>query len=329
MENDLISVIVSVYNGEATLKETLNSIIDQTYKHLEIILVNDGSTDNSLEILEKYKQKDSRVVVVNKPNGGLASGRNVGLKVTTGKYICFCDADDMYARDFVKIMHQNIVSDDVDWVSCNRIVFSGNKTFNKPFRLKSGIYEHCDLMDIVIDDGCMSGILVTSNCIKIYKHSIIKEHGIVFDESVITSQDCVFNLCYFLNTQRIKYIDDYIYLCRKSPFTNKKRFEEQDIFGPTEKAIVDICSNEIPNFKEQMRARKVFIALQSILIYSKKYDRKTAVNMTKKILNDKLLKDCYENIKMSELNIYKRVCVFLMRHKMAKTLCFVFIALNQ
>ena len=89
-----ISVIVPIYNVEKYLEKCLGSIINQTYKNLEIICVNDGSTDNSLEILKKYSNQDSRIIIIDKKNGGLSSARNEGLKIATGEFIGFVDSDD-------------------------------------------------------------------------------------------------------------------------------------------------------------------------------------------------------------------------------------------
>lgn len=89
-----LSVIVPVYNVEKYLKECINSIINQTLKDIEIICVNDGSTDNSLKILEELSQLDNRIKIINKENGGLASARNAGMKVASGEYYTFIDSDD-------------------------------------------------------------------------------------------------------------------------------------------------------------------------------------------------------------------------------------------
>lgn len=90
-----VSVVIPIYNVENYLEEALNSIINQTKKELEIILVNDGSTDDSYKIAKEFKKKDSRIILINKKNGGLSSARNAGLKIATSKYIYFFDSDDV------------------------------------------------------------------------------------------------------------------------------------------------------------------------------------------------------------------------------------------
>lgn len=100
--NDLVSVIVPVYNSSSYIKRCVDAIRSQTYSNLEIILVDDGSKDNSLEMMEEYAKEDSRIVVIHKENGGSSSARNAGIARATGKYICFCDSDDYYEKDIVE-----------------------------------------------------------------------------------------------------------------------------------------------------------------------------------------------------------------------------------
>lgn len=108
MKNDVISIVVPVYNVEKYLERCINSIINQTYENIEIILVNDGSTDNSLEICNKYIKKDSRIKLINKQNGGLSDARNVGIDNAIGKYITFVDSDDYIDVDYVEFLYKLI-----------------------------------------------------------------------------------------------------------------------------------------------------------------------------------------------------------------------------
>ncbi len=117
--NELISVIVPVYNVESYLEKCLDSIINQTYSNIEIILINDGSTDSSFEICKKYKKKDKRIILINKKNGGLSSARNAGIEKFTGNYLLFVDSDDYIERDMVEKLYNNIMSNDADISVCN------------------------------------------------------------------------------------------------------------------------------------------------------------------------------------------------------------------
>lgn len=119
MKNELISVIVPIYNTSKYLSKCIDSIINQTYKNLEIILVNDGSTDNSLDICNKYKLIDSRIIIINKDNGGLSSAKNIGLDNHKGRYIAFIDSDDYVDNNFIGELYNNLISTNSDISLCN------------------------------------------------------------------------------------------------------------------------------------------------------------------------------------------------------------------
>ena len=127
-----ISIIVPVYNREKLLEKSLESLLRQEFKDIEIICIDDGSTDGSLEKLQAYASKDKRVKVYHKENGGVSSARNLGLKVATGKYIMFCDSDDEYFPETCKEVHKKIekyspdivMFDYVDNNDKNNILFS-------------------------------------------------------------------------------------------------------------------------------------------------------------------------------------------------------------
>ena len=116
--NDLISVIIPVYNAERFVAQTLDSVLEQTYENWEAILVNDGSTDNSLDILQKYAQKDARFKIIDKKNGGVSAARNDGLKKAAGEYITFLDADDLWYPQFLEFMLQALQTLNPDVVWC-------------------------------------------------------------------------------------------------------------------------------------------------------------------------------------------------------------------
>ena len=107
---NLISVIVPVYNVEPYLRQCIDSILNQTYTDFELILVDDGSTDRCPEICDKYKEKDDRVRVLHKTNGGLSDARNHGIDIANGDYITFIDSDDMVSKDYLEVLIQSLKS---------------------------------------------------------------------------------------------------------------------------------------------------------------------------------------------------------------------------
>lgn len=123
---DLISIIVPVYNMMTLLRRCLNSILNQSYYNLEIILINDESTDDSGSICEEYCRKDNRITVIHKKNGGLSAARNTGINLAKGKYIAFIDSDDFVHKDYIKILYNFIVEFHADIAICDYEIGNGN-----------------------------------------------------------------------------------------------------------------------------------------------------------------------------------------------------------
>lgn len=124
----IISIIVPVYNVEKYIRRCIQSIINQTYKDIEIILVNDGSTDMSKSICDEYKKKDSRIILINKENGGLSDARNAGIRKARGKYLAFVDSDDFIHEKMLEKMYDRIIYDDSDMAVCGYIEYFEEKT---------------------------------------------------------------------------------------------------------------------------------------------------------------------------------------------------------
>ncbi len=133
MMKGLISIIVPVYNVEKYLHKCIDSIIGQTYKNLEILLIDDGSTDRSGIICDDYSAKDSRIKVIHKENGGQASARNLALTIAKGEYIGFVDSDDWIEPDMYEILYNAIIDNNADISMCGRNNISESSGLAKPF----------------------------------------------------------------------------------------------------------------------------------------------------------------------------------------------------
>ncbi len=133
-----ISVIIPVYNVENDIRFCLDSVLNQTYKNLQIILVDDGSTDSSGDICDEYKNKDSRIQVIHKQNGGLSDARNKGLEIADGDYIAFLDSDDYIYKTFYEELYNLITKYDADISECNFLRINDyNETAHKLFENKN------------------------------------------------------------------------------------------------------------------------------------------------------------------------------------------------
>lgn len=129
---NLISVIIPVYNGEKYIKRCINSLINQTYKNIEIIIINDGSKDNSINIIKEISEKDKRIIIIDKENQGVSIARNAGIEKASGDYIMFVDVDDWVKTNMIEQMYKVIKKENVDIVKCNSInEFNNKATENK------------------------------------------------------------------------------------------------------------------------------------------------------------------------------------------------------
>ena len=180
-EKPKVSVILPIYNAEQYLKECLNSIINQTFKEIEIICVNDGSTDNSLDIIREYAQKDDRIKYINKPNAGYGQTMNSGLDLATGEYIGIVEPDDYIETTMYEILYKRAKETNVDFVKGD--VYFWYSKANK--RTYSNIITNKNLYNVVQYDLSNTGLMVgaIANCAGIYRVDFLKQHHIRYHES--------------------------------------------------------------------------------------------------------------------------------------------------
>ncbi len=196
--NQLVSVIIPVYNVEKYLARCLNSVISQTYRDLEIILVNDGSTDNSGRICNQYKERDPRIIVIHKENEGLGLTRNCGISKASGSFFTFVDSDDYLPLDAIEYMVDKLISEDADLVIGN--YYYGDIV--KDFDLAEGCYREDEiknsiLMHMLGNYPKNEDLLSVSAWGKLYKAKIISENSIRYpSERRLIWEDIVFNFDY-------------------------------------------------------------------------------------------------------------------------------------
>lgn len=187
-----VSVIVPVYNAEKYLSECVDSILNQTIEDIECILVDDGSADGSPAICDRYAAKDPRVKVIHKDNGRAASARNAGLRVATGDYIAFVDADDWISPD----MYEKMLAQEADVCLCDYVRFQGEQEF--PFtqpNIREGFYDKEQIRTEVYPHLVMDGVeypITISNWALLIKHTIITENHLSYREDILISEDAPF-----------------------------------------------------------------------------------------------------------------------------------------
>ena len=213
----LISVIVPVYNVASYLRQCVDSILSQSYTNLEVLLIDDGSTDESGAICDEYAQRDSRVKVIHKPNGGLSSARNVGLSLASGEWISFVDSDDWLDTD----IYQKCIDELERYPDLDLVRFFINYTYlekgSNPYRLEP--WKEAQDSLVIDKNTCFRypGRVLAVVCSSIYRASVLKSLGITFIEGLI-HEDEYFTAELYARAQPLKgrYVPFYGYYYRKN-----------------------------------------------------------------------------------------------------------------
>lgn len=206
MQNDLISVIIPVYNAENTLERCVNSVIDQTYSNLEIILVNDGSKDKSLSICKELKLKDKRIKLINSENKGVSSARNIGIDNSLGKYIMFVDSDDYVDNQWCETLYSKVKEN----TFCISNIYCVDDLTSKMYA-ENNIESNLLSFDISEFYEVYKLKLLNQPYNKIYEKKILTTFNIKFDKSLSLGEDLLFNLDYLLKCHTIQIINKRTY----------------------------------------------------------------------------------------------------------------------
>ena len=221
--SEKVSIVVPIYNSEKYLKKCIDSIINQTYANIEIILINDGSTDNSAYICEYYSKKDSRVQVIHTNNMEVSNARNTGIKHANGQFIQFVDSDDYIDANMTETLLKKMNSQDVDITICGLKRRYKNKLLLLKFH-KSGSFT---TEQFVIENlAVISDLIIGSPCNKLYKTNIIKKNNIIFDTSIDYAEDLIFNYRYLKKTFKVAVLPDCLYNYNTNSESLATRFRE-------------------------------------------------------------------------------------------------------
>ena len=213
-----VSIVLPVYNVEKYLHKSLQSILSQSFQDIEVIAVNDGSTDSSGEILSEYAQKDSRLHVIKQANAGLGAARNRGMKEATGTYLFFVDSDDYISKSAVQRLYQIAVEGDFDLVCFNLVVVDEDYNQIERRRVKQVTEIQGGIVPLTL---FMQGKLFRPNAYdKLIRRDLIRSHQLMFPEGVYF-EDCLLSLQLLFYATRIKTVDEdcYFYMQRRGSIT--------------------------------------------------------------------------------------------------------------
>ena len=281
----LISVIVPIYNAEAYLDRCIQSIISQTYANFELILVNDGSTDNSYEICQYIANKDKRVTVVNQTNNGASSARNRGIEMAKGEWITFIDADDYIEKNYLEFLYKNIDDE-------NCLIIQGLKQVNgtgeeiKKIEFEYSIHCGGEVQKAFDDKEIFEyGYTVA----KLYNREIIDKHGIRFNEQISYSEDMLFMLEYILRCNNITFIKgaNYNYVTATSSLSQRYNKFDSEFLLFTEYTRLNQAIADKFSFSQTYKSQRygALILMRSIysLYKTEGHNRKARTEIIKRI----------------------------------------------
>lgn len=309
---DKVSIVIPVYNGEKYLDKCIQHLIGQTYKYIEIIFINDGSTDNTLEILKKYQKKDDRIIIIDKENTGVADSRNKGILKASGKYICFCDADDMYEDNYVQSMLDLIKENDADAVRCNYKLIENNKTILG--NTKNKIYFEKDIREKIIPKF-LNGSLPCFSVLLFIKKDKIK----TFPTDISMMEDVVFYIDLFASIKKVFFTDKVLYniIVNKEGATNNIKNTERNILDTLKvntkvKEILE--KNSLLN-KENIQHLNInsLNATADFIFKNYLYGQNT-IKLCKKIRNENFLEITSE-IDLSKIDFARRKILQLIKNE--------------
>lgn len=289
MDNPLISIIVPVYNLESIIKKCVDSILKQRYKNLEIILIDDGSTDNSGGICDEYAKRDKRIVVFHQKNSGIAAVRNLGISKANGDYVSFIDGDDYVDDDYIQSLYNALSGDNSDIAICGHIIIYPSKKYIKKSDKKLILTAEEAVREVLYDK-----YLDLSPWGKLYAKELFRgikyPSGMLFEDSAVTP-------LILAKATRVSVIPKahYYYVKQESHSITNASFNSKklDLITAT-KQMTNTISMKYPNLKQACARRMMWAHLSTL-----------SVMATSKNVPKKSIRLVYEYIKKNRSNILK------------------------
>lgn len=308
-----VSIVVPVYNVEKYLDRCIESLVNQTLKDIEIILVDDGSPDNCPQMCDEWAKKDSRINVIHKENGGLSSARNAGIESAKGQYIGYIDSDDYAELNMFEILYNCAKENDVDFVMSDywRNKQSGEK-IKKTLDIREGYYSKSDIeneiypMLIMRKSVDYGPLLSVWHCL--YKTDFIKDNNLYFDEEIKWSEDCIYsailgyyaNSFYYLKNEML-----YNYMENPGSITTSYKPQAWEIYClMNEKLHAFFDEKDDFDFSNQLKIHMLYFAFS--VFGQLKYSQLSWINkykVIKKIISSKKLKNALYDLDVSSLHI--------------------------
>lgn len=294
-----ISIIIPCYNAKDTIKRCLDSVLNQTYKDIEIILINDASTDKTLDILNEYKNLYKKLIIINhEENKGISYSRNEGIKKASGELISFIDSDDYMNSNMIEVMVNKLREDSSDLVICNYNKYVSNSMFGNEYKFTNGLVNFKSSPNLILD-------INLSPWNKLYKKSLLKNNyfpeGLKYEDAIVVVKA-------LKNAQNISIINEklYNYVVHSNSETTIVDEKVYDILMISELIYKELCNYIDHEYLEAFMIRNLFrytIQQKNQISKKVKYD---FVNKVFDFLNNKFPK-WRKNKIYNKRNFFKKV----------------------
>lgn len=339
-----ISIIVPVYNTEKYLRQCIESLINQTYEDIEIILVNDGSRDNSGGICDEYAKSDNRIKVIHKENEGLSNARNTGVNVSIGKYIMFVDSDDWIDIETCKVVLNVAVEHSCDLVFWSYVreygneskpkkvystdkdfvVFSQEEVKNKLHRRVAGLIgeelrnpEHNDSLSTVW------GKLYSSKSVKDSKFEFV-------DTKIIGNEDALYNLYVLGDVKKAVYVDKTLYHYRKNNQASFTKLQSYTLYKKWKKLFMYIReyidNNNLGHLFDDALDNRIclsVIGLGIVITKSKEISLKQKLSLISEILNEEEYKKAFKKLSLRNFTLKWKLFFMFAKYRLVLPLYFL------
>jgi glycosyltransferase involved in cell wall biosynthesis len=279
-----ITVIIPIYNAELYLERCIDSIVNQSFKDIELICVNDGSTDNSEQIIKKYQDKHNNIILISKKNKGVSAARNIGLERSNSDYIYFVDADDWLSPDCLESIYNAAISSQADIIYFNANIYKNNTLIN---------YYNLKRLKSIKNKDLLFKMMIHAVWNKLYKKEFLLKNDIKFPVGIKSSEDNIFNeMCHF-HAPKYFILDKKLY--------NYNEFN----LGAITSNLINTCFNEIESFRYIINTaefkhsnnslKKVMLQrhIRGLLCYTKRIETSNTKEIKEEI--KKLVDELYEN----------------------------------
>ena len=287
-ENDLISIVIPVYNVEKYLEKCIKSIINQTYKNLEIIIVDDGSPDNCPKMCDEFARKDKRIKVIHKENGGLSDARNAGINIAKGKYITFIDSDDYISNDYVEYMYNLIKIYNAQIATCEvEIVYlEKERTYNT---------EYIENIEVLNPRDFFYNMLFAKKsdvtaCAKLYETRLFEKirypKGIVYEDTATTYK--LIEECEKIVTGNKKC---YFYFTRPNSISKISGFNSNELdYIKNTNEMLEYLKNKYPDLEQAIDRFDLYanFRILRLLLFTKPRNKEMEKDIFKKIKNKRI-----------------------------------------